>query len=184
MTSPRHRRVAEILARLGESLGFVSLLEARLDTSQYKAIHDVAWLLPLEEESARAPCIEELAVEHRGRMLLPIVVFEVTGVDASSKTLIAELGLSWRSGAGLAVIVAPDIPFDRDRKSTGMHYERAKRVARLYSLLHPARAVGVASHAAVLSHEELHLPPSEPRVVVEREYTPYLRCREHRQEDD
>lgn len=145
-----HANLQNELVQLGNKLGFLATKEYHLKNlyPRYSPIVDVVWFYQLSDEQSLAISkVYDLWCYWEGsRALYPYAAFEITSLDATSKTIMSEIWNLKLAGFRYSFNVVPN---KNPKHPDYMHKERAERIAR--TLKHFS---GV-SDAFVVSIEEL-----------------------------
>ncbi len=172
-----HEELKKALVALGERLGFYAEEEATLPCSgpaRYTPRHDVVWSVRIRN-SVLERCFQGagLAVSKGGDTIVPLVVWEITGVDASTKTIFAELAYSRVCGSPFTIIVAPDAAYDRGRGSRGMNIKRVLRIIETYQIFQPGHRVAATTHATIANAPK-YSGSTGAEIRVYNEYSPLI----------
>jgi len=131
MSSKFHTKLQDELVQLGSKLGFLATKEYPLKNIYpgYSPIIDVVWFYPLSEaQSLAINKVYDLWPYWKGsKALYPYAAFEITSLDATSKTIMSEIWNLKLAGFRYSFNV---VPSKNPKHPDYMHKERAERIAR------------------------------------------------------
>lgn len=167
MPGETHSKVQKLLAEQAEALGLQAIIEytpSGISGYNYRPRYDVAWiasiptkdLLELLDDIGLPPKLSTTLSNYFNNILVSLI--EITGTDASSKTLRAEAFSMSIQRPLRAYLVVPASPFDAGRRSTGMNLKRAERIVRLVRFLTGYPWILTLSHDQAIGAQA---PPTE-----------------------
>ncbi|AFK22645.1 hypothetical protein [Pyrococcus sp. ST04] len=126
-----HTELQNELVQLGNKFGFLATKEYPLENLYpgYSPIIDVVWFYPLSEaQSSAIYRVYDLWPYWKGsKALYPYAAFEITSLDATSKTIMSEIWNLKLAGFRYSFNV---VPSKNPKHPDYMHKERAERIAR------------------------------------------------------
>jgi hypothetical protein len=130
MTSTLHRKLQDELVELGSRLGFLAEEECSLQHLYpgYSPRVDVVWFYPLskDQSSAIQMVYDSWPYSSESKLLYPYAAFEITSLDATSKTVMSEIWNLKLAGFRYSFNI---VPSKNPEHPDYMHKERAERIA-------------------------------------------------------
>jgi len=175
MVKVRHGELIDILAALGAKLGFLVAEEFEFCPRErsYTPHFDLVWFLEIPFLGHLRGVLPETPYiyEHKGRFVFPYAIFEITGVDATTKTIQTEIANIALARAKYGFIVVPS----REERPGQMHVARARRALDMVMEFGGWRDICVLGHDDVLklgSRDVVISGPSPRDVIAEKPEKP------------
>jgi len=150
MVKVSHEELIEVLAAIGAKLGFLVAEEFEFCFGKhaYMPRFDLIWFLEMPFLGHLGEMLPETPYiyKHKGRFVFPYAIFEITGVDATTKTIQTEIANIALARAKYGFVIVPS----RKEKPGQMHVARARRALDIVMEFGGWRDICVLGHDDVL----------------------------------